>query len=73
MLSPLETGIIRRSLWDAGGAGKPVVRADVWPRRAVPVPDGRLAGQVGPGSGEVLSISYMEGTFVVSEAPRPAA
>ena len=37
------------------------------------VPDGRLAGQVGPGPGEVLSISYMEGTFVVSEAPRPAA
>jgi hypothetical protein len=28
--------------------------------------DGRLAGQVGPGPGEVLSISYMEGTFVVS-------
>jgi hypothetical protein len=26
--------------------------------------DGRLAGQVGPGPGEVLSISYMEGTFV---------
>ena len=34
--------------------------------------DGRLAGQVGPGPGEVLSISYMEGTFVVSGPGRLA-
>ena len=33
MLLPLETGIIRRLLQDAGSGGKPAVHADTRPRR----------------------------------------
>ena len=33
MLLPLETGIIRRLLRDAGSGGKPAVHADTRPRR----------------------------------------
>jgi hypothetical protein len=48
-ISPLETDIIRRSLRDAGGGGKPAVHADARPRRD---------------RARVPSVSYTEGTLV---------
>jgi hypothetical protein len=69
MLLPLETGTIRRRIRDAGGAGKPVACAGVRPRRRSAAPDDRATGQAGPGPDEVPSISYVEGTFVVSGHP----